>query len=128
MIVSLMRRILVTNVAGYFSPGVQVLATAFAPLGDVTIVAPHIEASAVGHALTLRRPLRLDKIADRVYSVDGMPTDYIYIAIDEVLQGAPDLVVSGINKGLNVGDDVTYSGTVAGALEGALPGQQAVAG
>src|SRR5262245_51803698 len=128
MIVGLMRRILVTNDDGYFSPGVQALAAVFAPLGDVTVVAPHIEASAVGHALTLRRPLRLDKIADRVYSVDGTPTDCINIAIDEVLQGPPDLVVSGINKGLNVGDDVTYSGTVAGALEGALPGQQAVAG
>src|SRR5262249_17895608 len=127
MIVSLMRRILVTNDDGYFSPGVQALAAAFAPLGDVTLVAPDIEASAVGHALTLRRPLRLDKIADRVYSVDGTPTDCVNIAIDEVLQGAPDLVVSGINKGLNVGDDVTYSGTVAGALEGALLGYQAIA-
>ena len=122
-----MRRILVTNDDGYFSPGVQVLASALAPLGEVFIVAPHIEASAVGHALTLRRPLRLDRIGERVYSVDGTPTDCINIAIDEVLDGPPALVVSGINKGLNVGDDVTYSGTVAGALEGALLGYQALA-
>src|SRR5262252_3167303 len=127
MIVSLMRRILVTNDDGYFSPGVQALAAAFAPLGDVTLVAPLIEASAVGHALTLRRPLRLEKVGDGVYSVDGTPTDCVNIGIDEVLQGPPDLVVSGINKGLNVGDDVTYSGTVAGALEGALLGYQAIA-
>jgi 5'-nucleotidase len=122
-----MRRILVTNDDGYFSPGVQALAAALSPLGEVTLVAPQIEASAVGHALTLRRPLRLEKVGDRVYSVDGTPTDCVNIAIDEVLEAPPDLVVSGINKGLNVGDDVTYSGTVAGALEGALLGYQAIA-
>ena len=122
-----MRRILITNDDGYFSPGVQALAAAFAPLGEVTLVAPLIEASAVGHALTLRRPLRLERVSDGVYSVDGTPTDCVNIAVDEVLEAPPDLVVSGINKGLNVGDDVTYSGTVAGALEGALLGYQAIA-
>jgi 5'-nucleotidase len=122
-----MRRILVTNDDGYASPGIQALAAALAPLGEVTIVAPHIEASAVGHALTLRRPLRLEEVAPRVYAVDGTPTDCVNIAIDQVLPAPPDIVVSGINKGLNVGDDVTYSGTVAGALEGALLGYQALA-
>jgi 5'-nucleotidase len=122
-----MRRILITNDDGYFSPGVQALAAAFAPLGDVTLVAPLVEASAVGHALTLRRPLRLERVSEGVYSVDGTPTDCVNIAVDEVLPAPPDLVVSGINKGLNVGDDVTYSGTVAGALEAALLGYQAIA-
>src|SRR5262245_4566916 len=122
-----MRRILVTNDDGYFSPGLDALADALRPLGEVTVVAPQTEASAVGHALTLRRPLRLEKVRDGVYSVDGTPTDCVNIAIDEVLEGPPDLVVSGINKGLNIGDDVTYSGTVAGALEGALLGYQAIA-
>src|SRR5205823_2885845 len=70
---------------------------------------------------------RLERIGERLYSVDGTPTDCVNIAIDEVLEGRPDLVVSGINKGLNIGDDVTYSGTVAGALEGALLGYQAIA-
>jgi len=120
-------RILVTNDDGYFSEGIHALATALQPLGDVTVVAPHMEASAVGHGLTLRRPLRLEQVGDRMYSVDGTPTDCVNIAIDEVLDGRPDLVVSGINKGLNIGDDVTYSGTVAGALEGALLGYQAIA-
>jgi 5'-nucleotidase len=119
-------RILVTNDDGYFSPGIQALARALAPLGKVTIVAPSAEASAVGHALTLRRPLRLEEVSDGVYSVDGTPTDCVNIAISHVLRRAPDLVVSGINKGLNIGDDVTYSGTVAGALEGALLGHQAI--
>ncbi|MEZ5319324.1 MAG: 5'/3'-nucleotidase SurE [Vicinamibacterales bacterium] len=122
-----MRRILVTNDDGYFSPGIEALAEALRPLGAVTIVAPQTEASAVGHGLTLRRPLRLEAVRDDVYAVDGTPTDCVNIAIDKVLHGAPDLVVSGINKGLNIGDDVTYSGTVAGAFEGALLGHQAVA-
>jgi 5'/3'-nucleotidase len=122
-----MRRILVTNDDGYLSPGIEALARALAVLGNVTIVAPQREASAVGHALTLRRPLRLDRVSDRVYAVDGTPTDCVNIAIDEVLDGPPDLIVSGINKGLNIGDDVTYSGTVAGALEGALLGYPAMA-
>ena len=122
-----MRRILVTNDDGYFSPGLQALARALEDLGEVTVVAPQSEASAVGHALTLRRPLRLEEVGHRVYAVDGTPTDCVNIAIDKVLGARPDLVVSGINKGLNVGDDVTYSGTVAGALEGALLGYQALA-
>jgi 5'-nucleotidase len=75
----------------------------------------------------LRRPLRLEPIAERVFAVDGTPTDCVNLGIHEVLAGPPDLIVSGINKGLNVGDDVTYSGTVAGALEGALLGYPALA-
>ena len=116
-------RILVTNDDGYRSDGIHALAGALRALGDVTIVAPVEEASAIGHALTLRRPLRLDPISDGVYGVDGTPTDCVNIAITQVFNGElPGLVVSGINKGYNLGDDITYSGTVAGALEGALLG------
>lgn len=115
-----MPRILVTNDDGVHSEGIRALADALAPLGQVTIVAPVQEASAIGHALTLRRPLRIDQIAPGVYAVDGTPTDCINIAITHVLKGKPDLIVSGINDGWNLGDDVTYSGTVSGALEGAL--------
>ena len=122
-----MKRILVTNDDGYRSDGIHLLADALGPLGDVTIVAPFEEASAIGHALTLRHPLRLDRIADRVFAVDGTPTDCVNIAITQVLKGLPDLVVSGINKGWNLGDDVTYSGTVAGALEAALLGIPGIA-
>jgi 5'-nucleotidase len=122
-----MRTILVTNDDGYFSPGITALAAALAPLGEVVIVAPQTEASAVGHALTLRRPLRCELVAPNTYAVDGTPTDCVNIAIDEVLAQKPSLIVSGINRGLNVGDDVTYSGTVAGALEAALLGYQAMA-
>src|SRR6266513_2809138 len=122
-----MRRILVTNDDGYRSEGLLALADALRPLGDVTIVAPTVEASAIGHALTLRHPLRLDPIGPGVFAVDGTPTDCVNIAITQVLHGLPDLVVSGINKGWNLGDDVTYSGTVAGAFEAALLGIPAIA-
>ncbi|MEO6223819.1 MAG: 5'/3'-nucleotidase SurE [Vicinamibacterales bacterium] len=122
-----MARILVTNDDGHFSPGIHALATALRALGDVVIVAPQTEASAVGHALTLRRPLRVEPVSDGVYAVDGTPTDCVNIAIDQIMTHKPDLIVSGINKGFNIGDDVTYSGTVAGALEGALLGFQAIA-
>src|SRR6185436_20849741 len=117
-----MPRILVTNDDGYRSEGIHALAEALRAIGDVTVVAPVEEASAIGHALTLRRPLRLETIADRTFAVDGTPTDCVNVAIAQVFKGVPDLVVSGINKGWNLGDDITYSGTVAGALEGALLG------
>ena len=117
-----MKRILVTNDDGVRSEGIHALARALARLGETFVVAPHLEASAIGHALTLRRPLRVEQLDDRVFEVDGTPTDCVNIAIAKILGAAPDLVVSGINKGYNLGDDVTYSGTVAGALEGALLG------
>ena len=122
-----MRTILVTNDDGVHSEGIRTLADAVAHLGEVTIVAPIEEASAIGHALTLRRPLRVDTISARIYSVDGTPTDCVNVAITHVLGRKPDLILSGINKGWNLGDDVTYSGTVSGALEGALLGIPSIA-
>lgn len=117
-----MKKILVTNDDGVQSEGIHALAAALARLGEVTVVAPHIEASAIGHALTLRRPLRMTRVRDRVYDVDGTPTDCVNIALTQLYTAKPDLVVSGINKGYNLGDDVTYSGTVSGAFEGCLLG------
>lgn len=122
-----MRRILVTNDDGVHSEGIKALAEVLADLGEVTVVAPVGESSAIGHALTLGRPLRLETVGERIYSVDGTPTDCVNIAFAKVLRSAPDLVVSGINKGYNLGDDVTYSGTVAGALEGILLGVPSIA-
>jgi 5'-nucleotidase len=115
-----MPSILVTNDDGVSSPGIHVLADALKGLGDVTIVGPTQEASAIGHALTLRRPLRIEHHSPGVYAVDGTPTDCVNLGMEIILKKKPDLVVSGINKGWNLGDDVTYSGTVSGALEGAL--------
>jgi 5'-nucleotidase len=126
-----MTRILVTNDDGVRSEGLHALADALRPLGEVIVVAPQTEASAIGHALTLRRPLRMEMLSDGVYEVDGTPTDCVNIAISQLYKPQhgrlPDLVVSGINKGYNLGDDITYSGTVAGALEGALLGIPGIA-
>jgi 5'/3'-nucleotidase len=122
-----MPQILVTNDDGVRSEGLHVLAAALERLGDVTVVAPHTESSAIGHALTLRRPLRMDHVRDRVYEVDGTPTDCVNIGVSQIFKSMPDLVVSGINTGYNLGDDVTYSGTVAGAMEGALLGIPSIA-
>jgi 5'-nucleotidase len=122
-----MKKILLTNDDGVRSEGLSALAAALEPLGEVTIVAPTKEASAIGHALTLYYPLRLERFEDRKYAVDGTPTDCVNIAVTQVLKCLPDLVVSGINKGWNLGDDVTYSGTVAGALEGCLLGVPSIA-
>jgi 5'/3'-nucleotidase len=122
-----MREILVTNDDGVHSEGIKELAAALAHLGKVTTVAPMQEASAIGHALTLRRPLRIETIGTNTFGIDGTPTDCVNLAIAHVIKQKPDLIVSGINKGWNLGDDVTYSGTVSGALEGALLGIPAIA-
>ncbi len=122
-----MFQILVTNDDGVHSDGIHALADAMRALGDVLVVAPHVEASAIGHALTLRRPLRMEQLRDRVYEVDGTPTDCVNIALTKLYAVPPHLIVSGINKGYNLGDDVTYSGTVSGALEGALLGVPSIA-
>ena len=123
-----MPRILVTNDDGVHAEGIQALATALQSVGDVVVVAPHAESSAIGHALTLRRPLRIETHHQGFYAVDGTPTDCVNLGVAVVLKGElPALIVSGINTGWNLGDDVTYSGTVAGALEGALLGIPAIA-
>jgi 5'-nucleotidase len=118
-----MTRILVTNDDGIFSEGIKALVAALSELAEVWVVAPDREQSASGHALTLSRPLRLQKVGERWYSVDGTPTDCVNLGVLSVLADRrPDLVCSGINFGLNLGDDVTYSGTVSATFEGSLLG------
>ena len=119
--------ILVTNDDGVQSEGIHALAEAMKPLGDVVVVGPLQEASAIGHALTLRRPLRIETIREGVYAVDGTPTDCVNLGCEIILRRLPDLVVSGINKGWNLGDDITYSGTVSAAMEAVINGCPAFA-
>ena len=95
--------------------------------GQVAVVAPDRERSAVGHALTLHHPLRAERLGSHRYSVDGTPTDCVNLGIHCLLGLTPDLVVSGINRGANLGDDITYSGTVSAALEATLMGIPAIA-
>ena len=121
-------RILVTNDDGYTSEGIQVLADALEGLGEIWVVAPDSEQSAVSHALTLDRPLRIKRLGERRVAVDGTPTDCVALAISNLMGGSPpDLVVSGVNFGFNMGADVHYSGTVSAAFEGVILGVPAMA-
>jgi len=119
--------ILICNDDGIRAAGIRTLETALAPLGDIWVVAPDREQSAASHSLSLYRPLRVEKIDDRHFAVDGTPTDAVNLAINGIMQQKPDLVVSGINHGGNMGDDITYSGTVSAAMEGTLLGVPSIA-
>lgn len=124
-------RVLVANDDGIFSPGLKALGLALSEWADVVVVAPDVEQSAVGHGITIRRPLRFKHTAAAgfgeipAYRVDGTPADCVVLGAH--LLGQPDLVVSGINIGPNLGDDLTHSGTVAAAIEGLTLGLPAIA-
>ena len=121
-------RILLTNDDGIHAPGLEVLeALARKFSDDIWVCAPSEEQSGMGHALTLTRPVRLSRHGERRFSVSGTPTDSVMLALREVLDAPPDLILSGVNRGANLGDDVTYSGTVSAAIEGALAGIKAIA-
>ncbi len=115
-------KILVTNDDGIYSKGIIILAKALSEIGEVFVVAPDREKSAIAHSLTLHRPLRVEKIKRNFYAVDGTPADCVHLAVNAILSGKPQLIASGINKGGNLGDDITYSGTVSAAFEGTLLG------
>jgi 5'-nucleotidase len=119
---------LLTNDDGYQAEGIIRLRKEIAKLCDVLVVAPLADQSAAGHSLTLQRPLRLNKVDDGHYSVDGTPTDAVMVAVHGILNNKlPDILISGINRGPNMGDDVTYSGTVSAAFEGAILGIPSIA-
>lgn len=115
-----MNTILITNDDGIHSPGLSALKDALAPLGRIIVIAPDRDNSAISHALTMNRPLKLTRLEDDIYSLDGTPTDCVSIGLHKVLDRKPDLLVSGINSGPNIGDDITYSGTVSAAIEGTM--------
>ncbi|MBI3455096.1 MAG: 5'/3'-nucleotidase SurE [Candidatus Rokubacteria bacterium] len=119
--------ILISNDDGIHAPGLAALAATLDAVGEVYVVAPDRERSAVGHALTLHRPLRVESLGPRRFAVNGTPTDCVNLAILGILPVRPDVVVAGINDGSNLGDDVTYSGTVSAAMEGSLLGVPALA-
>jgi 5'-nucleotidase len=117
----------VTNDDGIDAPGIRSLAEKLREIGDVTVVAPATEMSAVSHALTIHEPLRFEHVEGRAFKVEGTPADCVNLAVVKLLPKPPDLVVSGINRGANVGDDIAYSGTVAGAREAAMLGVPSMA-
>lgn len=120
-------RILVTNDDGIHSPGLTTLAKALAKIGEVWVVAPDRERTAVAHAVTLHKPLRVHELGKRVFAVNGTPVDCVNLAVLNLLPKPPVLLVSGINKGVNLGDDVLYSGTVSAAMEGTILGVPSIA-
>ena len=124
-------KIIVTNDDGIYSPGILELKKAMATLGTVTVVAPDVQKSGVGHSITFSHPLRVRDVysnGDFVgYGIDGSPADCVKLAVREILKERSQLLVSGINIGANVGINVLYSGTVAAAIEGALLGIPSVA-
>lgn len=119
--------ILVTNDDGIAAAGLGALAGALEELGDVYVVAPDREQSAVGHSLTLHRPLRVTQVDERRFAVNGTPSDCVNLGVLGLLPRRPVLVAAGINHGSNLGDDVTYSGTVSAAMEGTLLGVPSMA-
>jgi len=121
-------RILLTNDDGIHAPGLMVLERIARQFSDdIWIIAPTEEQSGAGHSLSLGRPVRLRQYDERRFAVSGTPTDAVMIALRKVLPEAPDLILSGVNRGANLGDDVTYSGTVSAAIEGALAGIRSIA-
>lgn len=124
-------RILVTNDDGIDSPGLHAVVAALAPIGNIMVVAPDRNRSAVSRSITLAQTLSVIEVevpgADIALATDGTPTDCVRLAALGLAGGIADFVVSGANQGLNVGDDVTYSGTVAAAFEANLNGIPAIA-
>ena len=120
-------KILLSNDDGYRAEGILCLARYLRELGDVITVAPELNRSGASNSLTLDMPLRVTQVEDKVYYVNGTPTDCVHLAVTGLLDEEPDMVVSGINDGANLGDDVLYSGTVAAAMEGRFLGLPALA-
>jgi 5'-nucleotidase len=125
-------RILLTNDDGIYAPGLRALRKELQKLGEVVVVAPATEQSAVGHSVTLIAPLLVQEILDEDkqflgWAVEGRPADCVKLALVELLEQQPDLVISGLNAGSNAGINVLYSGTVAAAIEGAFFGKPSIA-
>lgn len=123
--------ILITNDDGINAPGIYHLWKLLSPFANVTVIAPQTEQSAIGLAITLRSPLKIEKLSWRdeivAWSINGTPSDCVKLGLKVVFNEKPDLIVSGINRGCNAGRSALYSGTVAAAIEGVLHGLPAIA-
>lgn len=124
-------KILLTNDDGIYSEGIYSLYKSLSEIAEIVVVAPIKEQSAVGHAITVKYPLRVHKVNRKGkffgYGVEGTPADCVKLAFDDILEFEPDLVVSGINHGANLSSNVIYSGTVSAATEGAMMGIKSMA-
>lgn len=122
--------ILVVNDDGITAPGIKALVNAVHTLGDVVVVAPDSPQSGMGHAITINKPLRVDKVNQfgniPAYQCSGTPADCVKVAVDKILKRKPDLCVSGVNHGSNSAINILYSGTMSAAMEASLEGIPAV--
>ncbi len=123
--------ILVSNDDGIDAPGIFALVRELKKLGNVTVVAPDRQQSAVGHAITMNQPLRVKEFRKNGvffgYAVEGTPADAVKLAVRGLLDRRPDILVSGINHGANTAISVIYSGTVSAATEGTILGIPSIA-
>ncbi|WP_092590935.1 5'/3'-nucleotidase SurE [Pseudidiomarina indica] len=122
-----MMKLLVSNDDGVHAPGIEALYLRLKDIAQVRVIAPDRNCSGASNSLTLHNPLRLQKLMNGFYSLNGTPTDCVHLGTNSPLADDVDLVVSGINDGPNMGDDVLYSGTVAAAMEGRFMGLPAIA-
>ncbi len=125
-------RILVTNDDGITGPGLKVAENIAAeiagPSGEVWVVAPAFEQSGVSHCISYLKPMRMAKLGDKRFTVEGSPADCVLVGLHEVLKDInPDVILSGVNRGHNVAEDTVYSGTVGAAMEAAMQGYKSIA-
>ncbi len=124
-------KILLANDDGINAPGLRALCRGLKTIGDVTVAAPEMEMSAVGHAITIAMPLRVREVKDHGqpfgYAVNGTPADCVKIALLAIMKEPPDIVISGINHGANLATNIIYSGTVSAATEGTILGVPSIA-
>ena len=113
-------KILISNDDGYQAAGIKTLIDELKKIADLIVVAPDRNRSGSSSSLTLDKAVKVTKVEDSFYYIDGTPTDCVHIALTGLINFIPDLVISGINHGPNMGDDTIYSGTVAAAMEGYL--------
>ena len=123
--------ILISNDDGIFAPGIYALWEAMSEIGETIVVAPNTEKSAVGHAITISDPIRIEEVKRsngfKGFSVNGTPADSVKIAVKSIMKNKPDIIISGINAGANVGQSLLYSGTISAASEGTLLGIPSIA-
>ncbi len=125
-------RILITNDDGINAPGLEVLQAIASELagaaGEVWTVAPAFEQSGVGHCISYTRPMMLAQMGEKRFAAEGSPADCVLAGLHDVMKdAAPDLVLSGVNRGNNSAENTLYSGTIGGAMEAALQGLPAIA-
>lgn len=124
-------KILISNDDGIHAPGISALYHAVKELAEVIVAAPATQMSAVGHAITISDPIKVNEITTvdgmRGYAIGGTPADAVKVAVQALMDTPPDLIISGINLGPNAGISILYSGTVSAATEGSILGIPSIA-